>query len=669
MARRLFLGLILVLAGISQAFAQSSQSASDAILILDASGSMWARMDGEPRIVVAKNVINDLLDELPESTRLGLMAYGHSRKGDCGDIEMLVDVGGDRETIKEAVDNVSPKGKTPMTDAVIQAAEKLKYTENPATVILVSDGEETCNVDPCEAAAKLDELGVELKVHTVGFALEEGSEGLNQLQCMADNTGGQFFATQNAEELATALTSITEEEPDEPATYTVDLSATEEEDGPVITEGLIWALYEEDSDDPLYTSEPTGKVSTTLEPGTYTASVLRISDEADAEATLKVEDQDTQLTLPIEAEHNIALEGPDTVAQGSAFDVSWSETTSENDRVIIVPADTKEGERAGGSQAQRVRTHSSGSLKAPGTPGLYELRYVRDQDNKTLDARAIEVVETEVTVEAPETVVQGSSFEVSWSEGINGSDRVIIVPADADESDRGRGSQALRVRSNTSGTLRAPATPGLYEVRYWLDQGSKTMATQAVEVVETEVSLEVSRDVIRAGETLDVTWGQPVNSNDLIMILPAGTEEGHRARGGQAVRARSNTKGTLTAPDDPGLYEVRYMLDQDRATMATVNIEVVDADAPLDDGAGLQAPAQAKTGETLTATWSRDSEGDERIALAQDDQPDFSWISAEKAGEDQKLELTMPDKAGTYEIRYLDITNREVLGRTLVKVE
>src|SRR5699024_117082 len=342
MIRNLLLTLTFIATSITPAVAQSASEPSDAILILDGSGSMWARMDGEPRIVVAKQVLNELLDELPESTRLGLMAYGHTRKGDCKDIEMLVDVGGDRERIKEAIDKVSPKGKTPMTDAVIQAAEELKYTENPATVILVSDGEETCNVNPCEAASRLEELGVDLKVHTVGFALEEGSEGLEQLQCMANNTGGQFFATQNAEELATALTSITQEE----ATAATDLKAsfiaTNGSDGPAIKEGLIWAIYEADSETPTYTSDPTGPFNTELTPGEYTVSVLRISDEAAAEKSFTVKDSDTELTLVLESEKTITIDAPETVVYGSNFEVSWSESLDKNDVMTVVPADTED---------------------------------------------------------------------------------------------------------------------------------------------------------------------------------------------------------------------------------------------------------------------------------------------------------------------------------------
>src|SRR5690625_5738715 len=106
---------------------------------------MRASMDGVEKIVVARDVVSDLLGSLPPEHRIGLIAYGHNRKGDCSDIEMLAPVGTDHAEISELVHSIMPKGMTPMTDAVIQAAEERKYTENEATVILGADGEGTCH--------------------------------------------------------------------------------------------------------------------------------------------------------------------------------------------------------------------------------------------------------------------------------------------------------------------------------------------------------------------------------------------------------------------------------------------------------------------------------------------------------------------------------------------
>jgi Ca-activated chloride channel family protein len=78
--------LLLLGAGASPAFAQTECS----ILVLDGSGSMWGQIDGVAKINIAQRVIGELLDTLPETQELGLSVYGHRRKGDCGDIELVV---------------------------------------------------------------------------------------------------------------------------------------------------------------------------------------------------------------------------------------------------------------------------------------------------------------------------------------------------------------------------------------------------------------------------------------------------------------------------------------------------------------------------------------------------------------------------------------------------
>jgi hypothetical protein len=73
-------------------------------LILDASGSMWGQIDGVNKIVIAREVIADLLRDFPEDQALGLTVYGHRERGNCADIETLVSPApGTRDSILEAV--------------------------------------------------------------------------------------------------------------------------------------------------------------------------------------------------------------------------------------------------------------------------------------------------------------------------------------------------------------------------------------------------------------------------------------------------------------------------------------------------------------------------------------------------------------------------------------
>ena len=145
------------------------------MLVLDASGSMWGQIDGKPKIAIAREAVAEMLDGW-NGGDLGLMAYGHRRKGDCGDIEVLQTIGPNTAAgIRRQVNALNPKGMTPISASVRQAAEQLRFTEQKATVILVSDGEETCNADPCELGKELETAGVDFTAHVVGFDIRKGT--------------------------------------------------------------------------------------------------------------------------------------------------------------------------------------------------------------------------------------------------------------------------------------------------------------------------------------------------------------------------------------------------------------------------------------------------------------------------------------------------------------
>ncbi|MES2906834.1 MAG: VWA domain-containing protein, partial [Pseudomonadota bacterium] len=193
------LGLITVLPSPAKA------EGGNTMLILDASGSMWGLVDGQSKISAARSAVDSILSKWHDGDNLGLMAYGHRSKGDCKDIETLIPVGAfDAAKIKSSVAALSPKGKTPIAASLRAAAEALKATENKATVLLVSDGIETCAPDPCAVAAELKKAGIDFKAHVIGFDVTDPA-AKTQLQCIAKATGGVYLDARNADSLQNAL--------------------------------------------------------------------------------------------------------------------------------------------------------------------------------------------------------------------------------------------------------------------------------------------------------------------------------------------------------------------------------------------------------------------------------------------------------------------------------
>lgn len=179
----------------------------EVVFILDGSGSMWGAAGGQKKIVAAKQVMAKVMPALPAEVKVGLVAYGHRRKGDCSDVEVLIRPGSvDRRALLAKVSSLQPKGKTPIAESIKMVAELLRTRESETTIVLVSDGEETCHPDPCGVVRALKNSGIKFVLHVVGFGV--GQRGQAQLSCLAKAGGGSYFAASDAASLGSALSKV-----------------------------------------------------------------------------------------------------------------------------------------------------------------------------------------------------------------------------------------------------------------------------------------------------------------------------------------------------------------------------------------------------------------------------------------------------------------------------
>ena len=188
----------------------SAVSASEnpkAVIIFDASGSMWGQINGVTKIEIARDTLKNVLKEWNPNVELGLTLYGHRSKGDCNDIETVIPVGRvDKESIIATVMRIKPKGKTPLSRSLKKVAKEIKYTQEKATIILISDGKETCDPNPCRVAKELEKNGIDFVVHVIGFDVDKKTA--QELGCIAKATGGEYFPAKNATALNNAMKSI-----------------------------------------------------------------------------------------------------------------------------------------------------------------------------------------------------------------------------------------------------------------------------------------------------------------------------------------------------------------------------------------------------------------------------------------------------------------------------
>ncbi len=629
-----------------------AQGAPRTILVLDGSGSMWGQIDGVNKIVIAREVMVELLATLPPEQELGLMSYGHRRKGDCSDIELMIEPGTDRMAIARAVQAISPKGKTPLSAAVIQAAEALRYTEEVATVILVSDGIETCNLDPCAVGRELEAAGVNFTAHVIGFDVADPA-ALAQLQCLAQETGGLFRTAANAEELADALDVVVAEPEPQPVIVSavVTFRAIEGAGGPEITEGLVWNIATEAAGAIIVNDdEPTQLLD--IFPSAGLAEVLRISDEATAEANFTVVDG-TAMTVtlvlpppPPPALPDATVSGPETSPFGATIEVAWTGPNSKNDYISVARAGAHEGSMTAKtftSEGNPVQIH------LPMEPGAYEIRYVLNDGTHVLATQPITLTEVTASLDAPATIAIGQEITVGWTGPDYDRDFVAIARPGA--RDTGYETRAYTGNGNPA-RFKVPAEPGLYELRYAAnDNGTRVIARQPLTVEEVKASLDAP-DTAVAGSTIPVGWEGPNAEYD------ASTRANDRSADNKFVNRAYTENGApadLVMPLVPGVYELRYVLYQNGEVLARRQITITPVPVTL------SAPDTLAAGNLLELDWTGPNYPRDYLTIARlgtDDGKHVGWVYT-KDGAPARLQA--PTEPGRYELRYVGAGGTDVV--------
>ena len=212
LAGQLFAALLL-LALLPPQAAKGAPDNPPGVLIIDGSGSMWGRINQREKIVIARQELARKIDLLRDRIDLGVMSYGHRRRRDCRDIEMIVSISPiDPKIHTQAIKRLLPRGKTPVSSALEQAATALAASKSRSAskershIVLVADGVENCRRDPCETARTLSAKYPDLSIDVIGFGIPDAE--LSQLQCISQNAKGRFLRANNAMELSAAIVQI-----------------------------------------------------------------------------------------------------------------------------------------------------------------------------------------------------------------------------------------------------------------------------------------------------------------------------------------------------------------------------------------------------------------------------------------------------------------------------
>jgi len=180
-------------------------------IIMDASGSMLSQMAGSDRQrwQVAQEALTNLISAggISEQSAVALRTFGRQRSRDCSDMEVMQPLGRfDRDTLLNAVGAIKPVpfARTPLAASMRAASDDLAAAAGATALIVVTDGDETCDGDPAAEAANFVNGRPDRHVHVIGFALDNPVDA-PRLQQIAANGNGVYLEANNSAELVEAL--------------------------------------------------------------------------------------------------------------------------------------------------------------------------------------------------------------------------------------------------------------------------------------------------------------------------------------------------------------------------------------------------------------------------------------------------------------------------------
>ena len=342
---------------------------------------------------------------------------------------------------------------------------------------------------------------------------------------------------------------------------------------------------------------------------------------------------------------------PPAAGIGAPVAVTVTGTTNPRDFVSIVPKDGREGSYGG--YAYVTKPGASLSLTAPPKPGDYEVRVLgASTPYPTLARRPIRIENVVATLDGPAEVAAGAKFQLQWKGPDNPRDYVGIGNAASPYL------SYVYTRDGSPSTLAAPDEAGEYELRYFLAEGDTVIGTRRI--VVGGVSATVAGPArVAAGARFAVTWKGPDNARDFITLVKKGTPDKRYER--YAYTAKGSPL-ELTAPDEPGEYELRYLTAQTYATLGAAPVTVTPINATI------AGPAEAVAGSTFPVKWQGPDNAQDYVTIVSKGTKEGVSGNYRYTAQGNPAQLLAPLEPGDYELRYSTGQTHATLARAPVRI-
>jgi Ca-activated chloride channel family protein len=456
-----------------------------------------------------------------------------------------------------------------------------------------------------------------------------------------------------------------------------------EMDGAVVREGLAWTVKQAGNVVHGAREGGEGVVVLSVQPGDYQVEVTRRGDGLKAQGHVRIGLHEARtLTLPLATalQATLASIPGGTAPVGADVVVSWTGPDRKGDWIGLAAQDS--GDDAW-LDYKYTREGSPLVLHLPTQPGRYEIRYVLGTPAVVLarlpimqaaaspgglgPARAaaasvppsipVAVKSPRAAVEAPASARGGSQIEVEWK-GPNGpGDYISTAPAGAPDADY---VTWMYTRDGSPVALHVPATSGNYEVRYASGDTDTVLARAPLKVTAVTASLRASRSA-PAGSTIVVAWSGPGYSGDYITVGAPGAAAGDYRSWTYALPGKS---ARLPVPDEPGRYEIRYVLGGSNGVIAHTGLQVTAV------AATLTVPSRAPAKTVVDVAWTGPAYEGDYITVTQAGARDSDFLESVtlRPGVASPVRLRLAAEPGAYEIRYVLGHSHRVIGRVPVTI-
>ncbi len=631
------------------------------------------------------------------SSNVSLLIFGQAGQNKCSEPNLL---SGNNNYALKVIEQSRPVGQLSSLGMIKKVIKKYSSQKIPVNLVLIGLGKNICDVDLCEKTASLN-FG-KVKTYVLGMGLNNREK--RAMQCLTRKSDGVFLNAKNIAHLRVATQDLfqrlvlrTKQKPavislETPKTiklakaFEVSWTGTGDSFDRIVlrsNDGKIAYSYiypfAQSRKDSVRKKSPkksrlkkdlsrTAIMTAPSKAGKYRISYVSVITNKEIVGK--------QVTVVKSQAH---LDATLSATAGSKIRIEWTGPADRYDQIRIVAKSDPDKPLA----YTYVSTSKNGVLflDLPSVPGVYEIHYL-GADDKILANNAIVALPASVTLELPEAVVAGVSFQISWHAPMNQYDRIRILSIESPDKPLSYIYAASYPKSVA--TITAPRKSGSYVLQY-IASDKTILAHRVFRVNAAKVSLQM-RSAVIAGRSLRVKWEGDINQYDQIQIV-------NLMKKGRSYKKRKaysrtyagyyrNGMANLEAPEKAGLYEVIY-ITRDKVVLAHQKLEVVGAKASIEPLAPVTPGAKFKV------AWSGPSNRYDRIritrnmknCLAKTSQSHSRSIKKSrklnaiayayvKMHANRAISFTAPHVSGEYEVQYLTRHNKCLAKtRLLVKAD